>query len=64
MMIKKRKYSVQYFSFPVASTFTPSKGKVPLVWDTSRKGKLFSNYLTFAAGNYGNVVELFVTHVS
>ena len=59
-----KKENIQYniFSFPVASTFTPSKGKAANV-DKAEKEKLFSNYLTLAAGNYGNInAELFVTH--
>lgn len=50
------------FSFPVASTFTPSKGRAANV-EKSAQEKIFSNYLTLAAGNYGTVnAELFVTH--
>lgn len=59
-----KKENIQYniFSFPVASTFTPSKGKAVGV-DKAEKEKIFSNYLTLAAGNYGNVnAELFLTH--
>ncbi len=53
------KYNI--FSFPVASTFTPSKGKAAAV-DKSAQEKLFSNYLTLAAGNFGTVnAELFIT---
>ncbi len=53
------KYTI--FSFPVASTFTPSKGRAAAV-DKSAQEKLFSNYLTLAAGNYGTVnAELFIT---
>ncbi len=58
-----KKENIQYniFSFPVASTFTPSKGKAANV-DKSPSEKIFSNYLTLAAGNYGTVnAELFVT---
>lgn len=58
-----KKENIQYniFSFPVASTFTPSKGKAAGV-DKAEKEKLFSNYATLAAGNYGNInAELFVT---
>ena len=42
-----KKENIQYniFSFPVASTFTPSKGKAANV-DKSAAEKLFSNYLT------------------
>jgi len=45
----------------VASTFTPSKGKAAGV-ENGAKEKLFNNYATLAAGNYGNInAELFVT---
>ncbi|MFZ4105389.1 TonB-dependent receptor [Flavobacterium sp.] len=58
-----KKEVIQYsiFSFPVASTFTPSKGKAAGV-ENGVKEKLFSNYATLAAGNYGTInAELFVT---
>lgn len=58
-----KKETIQYniFSFPVASTFTPSKGKAAGV-ENGAKEKLFNNYATLAAGNYGNInAELFVT---
>ena len=58
-----KKEDIQYniFSFPVASTFTPSKGKAANV-DKEKEEKYFSNYATLAAGNYGNInAELFVT---
>ncbi len=57
-----RKENIQYtiFSFPVASTFTPSKGKAANV-DKSKQEKLFQNYMTLGAGNYGTVnAELYV----
>lgn len=58
---KKENIEYNIFSFPVASTFTPAKGKAAGV-DKSAKEKLFSNYLTLGAGNYGNInAELFVT---
>lgn len=53
------KYSI--FPFPVASTFTPSKGKAEDV-DKEEQGHLFKNYATFGGGNYGTLnAELFVT---
>jgi hypothetical protein len=53
------KYSI--FPFPVASTFTPSKGKAEGV-DKEEQGHLFKNYATFGGGNYGTLnAELFVT---
>ncbi len=57
---KKENIRYTIFSFPVASTFTPSKGKAANV-DKSPGEKIFSNYLTLAAGNYGNInADLFV----
>ncbi|MGX7668393.1 TonB-dependent receptor [Flavobacterium pedocola] len=53
------KYNI--FSFPVASTFTPAKGKAASV-DKSAKEKIFKNYATLGVGNYGTINgELFVT---
>jgi hypothetical protein len=58
---KKENIKYNIFSFPVASTFAPSKGKAANV-DKSPEEKIFSNYLTLAAGNFGTAnVELFVT---
>lgn len=58
-----KKETVKYtvFSFPVASTFTPSKGKAEGV-EKEKQQHLFKNYATFAGGNYGTLnAELFVT---
>ena len=58
-----KKETIQYniFSFPVASTFTPSKGTAATV-DPQEKEKLFSNYATLGFGNYGTAnAELFTT---
>ena len=53
------KYSI--LSVPVASTFTPSKGKAAGV-DKSKQERLFNNYATLGVGNYGTLnAELFVT---
>lgn len=54
---------IQYniFSFPVASTFTPAKGKAAGV-DRPQREKLYNNYATLGVGNYGTVnAELFIT---
>ena len=52
----------QIFSFPVASTFVPSKGKAADV-DKEELEKGFSNYASLGAGNYGTVnAELFLAH--
>ena len=58
-----KKETIQYniFSFPVASTFTPSKGTAATV-DPQEKDKLFNNYATLGFGNYGTAnAELFIT---
>lgn len=52
----------QIFSFPVASTFVPSKGKAADV-DKEELEKGFANYVSLAAGNYGTVNgEVFLAH--
>ncbi len=52
------KYSI--FSFPVASTFTPAKGKAEGV-EKEKQAHLFNNYATVGAGNNGTLnAELFV----
>ena len=58
---KKEKIQYNIFSFPVASTFTPSKGTAATV-DPKEKDKLFNNYATLGFGNYGTAnAELFIT---
>lgn len=53
------KYSI--FSFPVASTFTPSKGGAESV-EKEELGRFYKSYATLGAGNYGTInAELFVT---
>lgn len=57
------KQQIQYniFSFPVASTFTPAKGKAASV-DKTKKEKLYNNYATLGFGNYATAIgELFIT---
>ena len=59
---KKQSIKYQIFSFPVASTFKPSKGKAASV-DKAKQERLFSNYVTLGFGNYATAnAELFVTH--
>lgn len=58
-----KKEVIQYniFSFPVASTFTPNKGKAAAV-DKQEREKLYKNYATLGFGNYGTAnAELFIT---
>ena len=59
----QQKEVIQYniFSFPVASTFTPAKGKAAGV-DKTEKEKLYNNYATLGFGNYPTInAELFIT---
>ena len=54
---------IQYsiFSFPVASTFSPSKGKAANV-DKTEQARLFKNYATLGVGSYANILgELYIT---
>ena len=58
-----RKTDVKYniFSYPVASTFTPSKGRAASV-DKTPQESLYRNFATVGIGNYGTAMaELFVT---
>lgn len=58
---KKEPIKYAIFPFPVASTFTPSKGKAEGV-EKAKKERLFKNYATVGAGNYGTLnAELYVT---
>jgi hypothetical protein len=60
---EQKKETIQYriFSFPVASTFAPSKGKAAAV-DPAKKEKIYDNYATLGFGNYGTAnAELFLT---
>jgi len=50
---KEIKYNI--FSFPVASTFTPAKGKAAVV-DKAEKVKLFDNYATLGVGTYTTIL--------
>jgi len=58
---QKEEIKYNIFSFPVASTFTPAKGRAADV-DKSTKERIFKNYATLGVGNYGTVNgELFIT---
>lgn len=57
---KAVKYNI--FSFPVASTFTPAKGKAADV-DKAEKEKLFDNYASVGVGSYTTILgELYLNH--
>jgi hypothetical protein len=58
---KKEEIKYNFFSFPVASTFVPSKGRAANV-DKSQAEKLFKNFANLGLGNYTSLnAELFVT---
>lgn len=58
---KKQIINYSFFSFPVASTFTPSKGKAAGV-DKPKQETLYKNYIIGGIGNYFTpLAELYVT---
>lgn len=56
--LKKKIIQYTIFSIPVASTFTPSKGKAAVVEKQAPK-KLYNNYASLAIGSYLNVLAEF-----
>lgn len=57
---KDIKYNI--FSFPVASTFTPAKGKAATV-DKAKPIKLYDNYATLGVGTYTTILgEVYLNH--
>lgn len=57
---KKETINYSIFSFPVASTFTPSKGKAEGV-DKTKQAHLYDNYARLGFGNFRTLnAELFV----
>ena len=62
--VNTAKKEIQYniFSFPVASTFTPAKGKAAVL-DKEKPPKLFDNYASLGFGNYTTVLgEVYLNH--
>ena len=56
---KEVKYSI--FSVPVASTFTPAKGKATTV-EKTKPLKLYDNYATLGFGNYTSILGEFYSN--
>ncbi len=57
---KEIKYNI--FSFPVASTFTPAKGKAAVV-EKAKPIKLYDNYATLGVGTYTTILgEVYLNH--
>ncbi|GAB1857702.1 TonB-dependent receptor [Flavobacteriaceae bacterium MHTCC 0001] len=53
--IQKKEIKYNIFSFPVASTFTPAKGKAAAV-EKAKPVKLFDNYATLGVGTYTTIL--------
>ncbi|QYA25638.1 TonB-dependent receptor [Gramella sp. MT6] len=62
--VSLQKKPVQYsiFSVPVASTFTPAKGRATTV-ERERPPKVYDNYATLGFGNYSNVLAEFYSNL-
>ncbi|PIA82286.1 TonB-dependent receptor [Gaetbulibacter sp. 4G1] len=57
---KEIKYNI--FSFPVASTFTPAKGKAAVV-EKAKPVRLYDNYATLGVGTYTTILgEVYLNH--
>jgi len=56
--LKKKIIKYTIFSIPVASTFTPSKGKAAVV-EKQAPRKLYNNYASLSIGSYLNVLAEF-----
>lgn len=53
--MQKKKVQYQIFSVPVASTFTPAKGKATNI-EKAKPVKLYDNYATLGFGNYTTIL--------
>lgn len=60
--LKKQEVKYNIFSIPVASTFTPSKGKAADV-DRKKAQKLYDNYASLGVGSYTSILgEVYLNH--
>ncbi|MEN8884791.1 MAG: TonB-dependent receptor [Winogradskyella sp.] len=60
--VKKKEITYNIFSIPVASTFTPAKGKAATV-DKAKQVKLFDNYASLGFGSYTTILgEVYLNH--
>ncbi len=61
-IIKKKDVKYNIFSIPVASTFTPAKGKAATV-EKAKPMKLYDNYASLGFGSYTTVLgEVYLNH--
>ncbi|MEW4922961.1 TonB-dependent receptor [Algibacter sp. 2305UL17-15] len=60
--LQKKEIQYNIFSFPVASTFIPAKGKAATV-EKAKPVKLFDNYATLGVGTYTTILgEVYLNH--
>ncbi|BAO76644.1 TonB-dependent receptor [Winogradskyella sp. PG-2] len=60
--VKKKEVKYNIFSIPVASTFTPAKGKAAKV-DKAKAVKLYDNYASVGFGTYTTILgEIYLNH--
>ena len=60
IVLQKKKISYSIFSVPVASTFTPAKGKASAV-KKAKPEKLFNSYASVGLGSFNNALVDFYT---
>ncbi len=60
IVLQKKKIDYTIFSVPVASTFTPAKGKASVV-EKAKPEKLYNSYASVGLGNYNNALLDFYT---
>ncbi|MCX2838622.1 TonB-dependent receptor [Salinimicrobium sp. MT39] len=60
--LEKRPVQYSIFSVPVASTFTPAKGRATTV-ERQRPPKLFDNYITLGFGTYTSALAEFYSNI-
>ena len=61
-VVKKKEVKYNIFSIPVASTFTPAKGKAANV-DKAKAVKLYDNYASLGVGTYTTILgEVYLNH--
>ncbi|WP_111684335.1 TonB-dependent receptor [Winogradskyella tangerina] len=61
-VVKKKDVKYNIFSIPVASTFTPAKGKAANV-DKAKPVKLYDNYASLGVGSYTTILgEVYLNH--
>ena len=60
--VKKKEVKYNIFSIPVASTFTPAKGRAAKV-DKAKAVKLYDNYASLGVGSYTTILgEIYLNH--